>query len=133
MKIANAEIILELTQYLDKVKKFEKDNGQDAQALHSYLIELTQIMARANFLVAEYGKKFREQKKEAYRELTKTVISKQAYYAPSLAKDYIDSQCSESGYVYDLAERTSRTAVHAIDAIRTIVSSLKSEREFSNY
>lgn len=127
------EITIELKEYLEKVQDFDKDSAQDGQVLYSYLIELTQMMARANFLMAEYGKKFREQKLQAYKALTESVIKEQKYYAPSLAKDYIDSQCHETGYVYDLAERLSRLCTHTIDAIRTIVSSLKSEREFANY
>lgn len=127
------EIIEELTEYFLKVQEFDKDSAQDGQVLHAYLIELTNIMARANFLMAEYKRKFRQEKKTAYEKLTKTVISEQRYYAPSLAKDYIDSQCSESGYVYDLSERVSRLCNHTIEAIRTIISSLKSERVFAQY
>jgi len=127
------KIIAELTHYMQIIQDFDKDSAQDATALHAYLIHLTQIMARANLLMADYGKKFREEKKEAYRQLTSSVIKEQKYYAPSLAKDYIDSQCSESGYVFDLAERTSRLSSHTMDAIRTIISSLKSERVFAQY
>ena len=127
------EIIEELTGYFLKVQEFDKDSAQDGQVLHAYLIEITNIMARANFLMADYQRKFRQEKKAAYERLTKTVISEQRYYAPSLAKDYIDSQCNESGYVYDLAERVSRLCSHVIDAVRTIISSLKSERAFASY
>lgn len=127
------KVVDELIGYMQIIYEFDKDSAQDATVLHAYLIHLTQIMARANLLMAEYNKKFREEKKEAYRQLTATVIKDQKYYAPSLAKDYIDSQCSESGYVFDLAERTSRLAVNTSDAIRTIISSLKSERVFAQY
>ena len=127
------KIIFELKSYLETIQEFDKDAGQDATALHSYLIQLTNFMARANYLMAEYQRKFREEKKAAYKVLTATVIAEQKYYAPSLAKDYIDAQCSDSGYVFDLAERLSRLCTHTIDAIRTIISSLKSERVFSGY
>ena len=127
------EIIQELTGYFLTVQDFDKDSAQDGQVLHAYLIELTNIMARTNFLMAEYSRKFREEKKVAYEKLAKSRHADQRYYAPSLAKDYIDSQCSESGYVYDLAERVSRLCSHTIDAVRTIISSLKSERAFANY
>lgn len=127
------EIIEELTGYFLKVQEFDRDSAQDGQVLHAYLVDLTNITARSNFLVAEYKRKFRQEKKIAYEKLTKTVISEQRYYSPSLAKEYIDSQCNETGYVYDLAERCSATCVHTIDAVRTIISSLKSERTFANY
>lgn len=128
MTIAN-----ELKGYMELVQQFDKDSGQDGQALHSYLIELTNMMARANFLMAEYQRKFREEKRLAYLNLMASSHASQKYFAPSLAKDYIDSQCSETGYIYDLAERLSRLCTHVIDAIRTIVSSLKSERAFAGY
>lgn len=123
----------ELLQYLEKIQQFDKDSAQDAEILHAYLVELTNIMARANLLMAEYQRKFRQEKVAAYEKLTATVIKEQKYYAPSLAKDYIDAQCNETGYIYDLAERTSRLCTHVIDAVRTIISSLKSERQFANY
>jgi len=127
------EIIEELTGYFLKVQEFDKDSAQDGQVLHAYLIELTNIMSRANYLMAEYQRKFRQEKKTAYLKLTASSHSQQQYYAPSLAKDFVDAQCDESGYVYDLAERVSRLCSHTIDAVRTIISSLKSERAFAQY
>jgi len=123
----------ELTSYITIVQTFDKDAGQDGQALHSYLIHLTQMMARSNFLMAEYQRKFREEKKKAYLKLQASTMAQAKGYSPSLAKDFIDSQCSETGYIYDLAERCSRLTAHTMDAIRTIVSSLKSERSFAQY
>lgn len=127
------EIVKELTGYFQTIETFDKDTTQDADACHSYLVELTNIMARSNFLMAEYGKKFREEKRKAYLKLTASSMAQGQYYAPSLAKDFIDSQCSESGYVYDLAERLSRLCMHTIDAMRTIISSLKQEKIFAQY
>lgn len=127
------EIIKELTQYMYTVETFDKDAAQDGQALHSYLITLTNYMARANFLMAEYGRVFREEKKRAYDNLNTWTKSMGKNFSAMLAKDYIDSQCSKSGYVYDLSERLSRLCSHVIDAVRTIISSLKSERQFANY
>lgn len=126
-------VVKELTEYMQIIQEFDKDCAQDASALHAYLIHLTQLMARANLLMAEYNKKFREEKKQAYLRLAASSQAQQKYYSASLAKDYIDSQCSETGYIYDLACRVSRSCVHAMDAIRTIISSLKSERTFSSY
>lgn len=127
------EIKKELIQYLEKIQQFDKDSSQDGDALHSYIIELTNIMARANLIMAEYQRKFRQEKKAAYLKLSNSRIADQKYYAVSLAKDYIDAQCYESGYIFDLAERLSRTTVHAIEALRTVISSLKQEKIFAQY
>lgn len=127
------QIINELKSYIETIQQFDKDSAQDADALHSYLVQLTNYMARTNLLMAEWGRKLREEKKQAYLNLKASEKSQGSYFSPSLGKDYISSVCSESGYVYDLAERTSRLCTHTIDAIRTIISSLKSERQFANY
>jgi hypothetical protein len=120
-------IIVELTGYLQTIQEFDKDAGQDGTALHQYLIQLTNFQARSNFLMATYKKKFRDEKKETYLKLIASSNSQQKFFGISLAKDYVDSQCSETGFVYDLAERCSRTCMHTQAAVITIISSLKSE------
>jgi hypothetical protein len=125
--------IKELMKYLTTVQEFDKDAAQDPTTLHAYLIELSNMLARANYMMALYGKKFREEKTRAYHKLKASSESQQKYYAPSLAKDYIDSQCSDTGYAYDLDERVSRLISHTSDSIRTIVYSLRSERQLSGY
>lgn len=127
------KIIKELTDYLYTIETFDKDASQDGQALYAYLIDLTNKLARANLIMAEYKRKLRQEKAANYITLSKSQYAKQQYYAPSLARDYIDAQSFDTGYVYDLAERLSRCCTHTIDALRTIISSLKSERSFANY
>jgi|SRR6185312_363051 len=132
-QIIMENVIKELTEYFAIIQTFDRDSAQDGQVLHAYLIELTQIMSRANYLMAEYQRQFRQEKKAAYEQLAFSSKANDKYYSPSLAKDFVDAKCSESGYVYDLAERTSRLCSHVIDAVRTIISSLKSERAFAGY
>lgn len=132
-KTKEEKIIEELTRYMEAVKDFDKDSAQDVSSLHAYMITLTNYMARANMLMAEYNKKFREEKEKAYRVLSLSSHAHQKYYSVTLAKDFVDSQCSESGYIFDLAERCSRLCNHTLKAVTTIVSSLKSERTFSSY
>lgn len=127
------EIIKELTQYLYTIETFDKDSAQDGQVLHSYLIDLTNKQARANYIMAEYKRKIRKEKEANYIKLSKSGHSKQSYYSVSLAKDYIDCQSSEISFVYDLAERLSRCCTHTMDGLRTIISSLKSERQTIGY
>jgi hypothetical protein len=123
----------ELIMFLNKIETFDKDAAQDGNALHSYLIELTNIAARSNYLMADLKRQFRISKRDAYMKLQASSLANGKYFTPSLAKDYIDSCCSNTGYLYDLAERLSRTVTHTIDAIRTIISSLKAERQFAQF
>lgn len=127
-----ATILAELTRYLETINSFDKDSAQDGQALNAYAIELTNYMARANYLMADYGKMFRDKKKSAYLTLMASSHASQKYFAPSLGKDFIDAQCADVGHVYDMAERVSRTCVHTLDAIKSITMSLMSERKFNH-
>ena len=127
------EVIKELESYMYTIQIFDKDMAQDGDALHAYLVELTNIMARANLVMAQYQREFRKAKRQAYLNIAASQAATQKYWAPSLAKDFVDAECNEVGYVFDLAERLSRLCTHTIDAVRTIVSSLKSERQFAQY
>jgi len=49
-----------------------------------------------------------------------------------LIKDYVDSLCTNSGEIYVLAERTSRTLYHAIDSLKSVSISLMNERKYLN-
>lgn len=122
----------ELTEYLEIMQTFDKDSAQDGNVLNAYSIQLTNIMARANYLMAEYNKRFRDAKKQAYTNLHASFKATGQELKPMLAKDFVDAQCSEPGFIYDLAERTSRCATHTLDAIRSITISLMSERKFNN-
>lgn len=127
------EIITELTNYFATMQEFDKDSAQDGQALHAYLIQLTQMMSRANYLKAEYNKLFRQQKKTAYINLAASSEAQKKYWSATQGKDFVDAQCYETGFIYDLADRCSASAVHTLDAVRTILSDLRSERQFAQY
>jgi hypothetical protein len=126
-------IVSEVNSYLEEIQNFSRDMAQDATALHEYLIRLTNIMARCNQLMAEWKRVNREETVVAYQNLQVSLLSQKKNFSPSMAKDYVNAKCSESGYLYDLAERCSRLCTHTIDAIRTVISSLKSEREFAQF
>ena len=127
------DIIKELTGYLYTIETFDKDSAQDGQVLHAYLIDLTNKLARANYIMADYKRLMRKEKATNYLKLAASSQAQEKYYAPSLAKDFIDAQSSDLGFVFDLAERTSRTILHTMDGLRTIISSLKSERSFAQF
>ena len=133
MCIMNEELIAELKGYFEIIRTIEKDITEDIQACNNYLIDLTTIQARANYLMAEYGKKLREEKKQAYLTLSASSAAQEKYFAPSLARDYVNSLCHETAYIFDLSERLSRLITHTIDAMRTIISSLKLERGHATY
>jgi hypothetical protein len=65
--------------------------------------------------------------------LVTSSIANETYFAPSLAKDYISAKCEQEQYDYDLCERCSRTIVHTIEAIRSVLSALKEELKIESY
>lgn len=124
------DIKSELYEYMLEVQQFSKDMSQDGNALSEYAIRLTNIMARANYLMAEYNRQYREAKKIAYSDLKRQYENAKTKLSPSLAKDFVDAQCSEPAYCYELAERTSRLCTHTLDAVKMASMALMNERKF---
>lgn len=109
----------------------EGENFTHSQSI-SYLIDrlgaLSVSMAFVNNQMAIAKKFLNEAKVNAYARMG---ITKQNL-SPMLAKDFINAQCSQQQYDYDVCERTSRTIVHTIDALRTAISALKQENQYAN-
>jgi hypothetical protein len=72
-------------------------------------------------------------KVEAYHALIASSVANETYFAPSLAKDYIAAKVATEQYHYDLCERTSRTIVHTVEALRSCISALKEEAKLEGY
>lgn len=125
-------IIDELIQNLKIIEDFDKDSAQDGEALHAYLIQLGNLGARSNYLMADFKRRLREEKQKAYLKLTADYKDR-PFFAVSMARDYVECQCANTAFVYELAERLSRSCVHVSSSIITIISSLKSEKQFSHY
>lgn len=70
-------------------------------------------------------KMLNDAKEKAYLSLSSSSVANQQYYAPSLAKEYIASRCSNEAYAYDLTERLCRACVHISDNLRTSISAMK--------
>lgn len=120
----------EITGYMKKVEDIHKDIADDGHALNAYMLELTSIMARVNYLMATSKRLLRQEKKRGYNELLEKAILENKTFSPAIAKDYIENASADFSYQYDLAERCSRLCVHTINAIRTIISALKAERQY---
>lgn len=93
--------------------------------------QLCQIMAFVNNQMAVAKKHLNEKKVAAYNSLVGSSVANEEYFAPSLAKDYVSSKCSEEQYDYDICERTSRTVTHILEMLRTCISALKMELQQS--
>lgn len=89
--------------------------------------ELSVSLAFINSQMAIAKKILNDKKVTAYNSLIGSSVANEAYFAPSLAKDYIAARCSDEAYNFDLCERVSRSIVHTIDSIRTAISALKEQ------
>lgn len=94
---------------------------------------LCKSMAFVNEQMAEAKQVLNRKKSAAYESLMVSSVANQQYFAPSLAKDYIASKLEKEQYDYDITERCSRTLVHTIEAIRSILSALKEEMKIMSY
>lgn len=108
-------------------------HSQSINFLIDKLGELTISLAFVNDQMATAKRLLNEKKVTAYNSLIGSSVANEVYFAPSLAKDYISSKCSEENYNYDLCERASRTLVHTIDSVRTAISALKEEAKVLSY
>jgi hypothetical protein len=103
----------------------------------SSLIERMNLLCNAlpfiNSQMALAKKKLNEAKVKAYHKLITSSKANEQYFAPSLAKDYVNSLVSNEQYIFDNAERCSRSIVHLLDALRSCLSALKEEVKFSSY
>lgn len=94
---------------------------------------LCRSLAFVNNQMAVSKKVLNEKKVIAYNSLIGSEVANEKYFAPSLAKDYINGKLQQDQYNYDICERTSRTLVYTIEALRTCISALKEEQKTSQY
>lgn len=94
---------------------------------------LCKSMAFVNNQMAVAKRKLNLAKVKAYNSLVTSYVANAEYFSPSLAKDYISAKIDQEQYNYDICERTSRTLLHTIEALRTAISALKEEIKTSSY
>lgn len=115
-------------------REFEHtDEVQSTDILIDKLDLLCSTLPFVNNQMAITKKLLNEAKVKAYHKLQCSSAAQQDYYAPSLAKDYISAQVAKEAYAYDLCERCSRTIIHIMDSLRTMISALKQESIVSQY
>lgn len=125
---------------IDKVEDVMNDLIGDEAYTHSqslnFLIdkmgELSVSLAFVNNQMAIAKAALNVSKVKAYHDLISSSVANEQYFAPSLAKDYINGKLAKEHYAYDLCERCSRTVVHKIDSLRTAISALKLERDYGS-
>lgn len=103
--------------------------GQSTQLIFEEIVRLNAWNAFVGKKVAEYGRDYKGKKELAYQAF----MDSKSKLSASLAKDFIDSTCGETEFLYAFAERLNRTIVHYLDSLRTILSTLKQEMATIQY
>jgi hypothetical protein len=107
-----------------------------SQSINWYIDQLGMLCKSLPFVneqMAEAKSVLNKKKITAYETLVVSSIANEQYFAPSLAKDYISAKCETEQLNFDLCERCSRSLVHTIEAIRSILSALKEEMKIASY
>jgi hypothetical protein len=90
-------------------------------------------MAFTGQQMAIASKEYNEAKAKSYMGLEMSMKANGMKFTPMLAKDFINSKCSDELYAFELTERVNRSCTHTLDFLRTAISALKTEMLSSNY
>lgn len=132
MKRADIERVENCIEWL--IQQSEDYTSQQSIAWYiDQLGMLNNSLAFVNEQMAIAEKALHEKKTKVYHALAASGVANQQYWSPMLAKDYVNARLSTEQYNYAICERCSRTIVHTIESVRSILSALKEEMKISNY
>lgn len=116
-----------------EVEQLRAEGIQSADAVIEIGVRLAAYLPYTGQQMALAKKVMNQKRKEAYDQLIFTQRSLNQPVYPSTMKDYVNAQCCEEQYNFDLCERANRSIVHALDFLRSVLSTLKEEMKLSQY
>lgn len=119
----------QLQAVLDTIEGTSYADVQSLSLLMDWGFKLQQWMAFAGSQQAECKKALHDARRQAMVNLVASLKANGAELAISLQRDYVNDLCAQENYQYELAERCSRACVHALDLVRTCISTLKTEMQ----
>lgn len=117
----------QLQSILDTIEGTGFDQVQSINLLMEWGFKLQQWMAFAGSQQAVCKHALHDARRQAMVNLVASLKANGATLAPSLQRDYVNDLCANENYNYELAERCCRSCVHALDFVRTCISTLKTE------
>lgn len=118
---------IQLQAILDTIEGTNYDQVQSISLLMDWGFKLNQWMAFAGSQQALCKRALHAARRQAMVNLTASLHANGAEMAISLQKQYVDDLCADENYNYELAQRTNRACVHALDFIRSCLSTLRQE------
>lgn len=89
--------------------------------------DLTIIIARSGYLIAETKKILNEKMQSEVMEALRNIAKETPYATSRTVNALIDSLCREERYLHEWVERINKTATHQLEYIRTLISLAKQE------
>lgn len=117
----------QLQTIMDTLESVSFDQVQSLNLLMDWGFKLQSWMAYAGSRQATFKQELQTARRKAMVNLIASLEANGAEMAVSLQKLYVDDQCATENYNYLLAERTNRACVHALELVRTCISTLKAE------
>lgn len=123
----------ELLAILTEIESANYTAINNIHLLNDWIFKLTGWMAFSGQEMAKAKRDLNRAKVRAYDTYVFSRAASGLQISPMMAKDYAGSRCADEEFEYDVAERCNRSCVHAIDAVRTVISALKSEQQHLNF
>ncbi len=117
----------QLQAILDTIEGTTFDQLQSPNLLMDWGFKLKSWMAFAGSQQAESKRELHIARRKAMVNLVASLDANGAVMAISLQKQYVDDQCHEENYHYELAQRCNRACVHSLEFVRTCLSTLRAE------
>lgn len=119
----------ELQAILTQIEATDYSQVNSITMLNEWIFKLSGWIAFSGQEMANAKKMLNKAKVKAYDSFVFSRAASGLQITPTLAKDYANSKCDEEQFKYDVAERCNRACVHASDAVRTVISALKTEQQ----
>jgi len=117
----------QLQGILDTIEGATFDQLQSIHLLMEWGFKLEGWMAFSGSQQALAKADLHDARRKAMVNLIASLKANGATLAPSLQREYVNDLCGTENYHYELAERCNRACVHAMDFVRTCISTLKTE------
>jgi len=114
----------ELEQYQQII---EEDISEDVNVLFKKGNELSVIISRSGYIMAQSKKKLNAKMQSEIFDSIRKLATETTYVSARTVNAIIDSLCRDERFVYDWSERINKSATHRLEWFRTQISYAKQE------
>lgn len=116
-----------------------KASTTDGNAVADYIADLLMLFPSSTNVLASAKWYANEAYRHEYNKVTEALKAGnqpkelRGVLSPLAIKEYIKARTSDFIYIADRADRCNAAITHSLDALRSVLSNLKAERQISNY